>query len=194
MVVSTRLQAPISTSIKSLAKGFVLTQRTDCKSPRTIEYYESNLRRFLWYADQQEWPDDVCQVTEWHIREFLAYTGGEGNRWGLEGNGSESSRPKATYCTVHHYYCVLKAFYNWCVREGFITETPLAKIKLKNPKLNVVQPYSNQDIVKLLEVCDYDYKNNAQLLGSRNKAIILMLLDTGLRVSELAHIKQSGQG
>jgi len=96
MVVSTRLQAPATTSTKSLVKGFILTQRTDCKSPRTIEYYESNLRRFLWYANQQEWLDDVRQVTEWHIREFLAYTGGEANRWGLEGNGSESSRPKAT--------------------------------------------------------------------------------------------------
>jgi site-specific recombinase XerD len=189
MVVSIRSQAPVSTSVKSLVQGFVLTQRTDCKSPRTIEYYESNLKRFLWYAEHQEWPDDVRLVTEWHIREFLAYTGETGNRWGLTGNGSESSRPKATYCTVYHYYSVLKTFFNWCVREGFITETPLAKIKLKNPKLNVVQPYSNQDVLKLLEVCDYDYKNNAKFLGSRNKAIILMLLDTGLRASELANIK-----
>jgi hypothetical protein len=78
MVVFMKSQVPVSTSVRSLVKGFVLTQRTDCKSPRTIEYYESNLRRFLWYAEQQEWPDDVCLITEWHIREFLAYTGGEG--------------------------------------------------------------------------------------------------------------------
>ena len=64
MVVSIRSQAPVSTSVKSLVKGFVLTQRTDCKSPRTIEYYESNLRRFLWYADQQEWPDDVRLIID----------------------------------------------------------------------------------------------------------------------------------
>ena len=75
MVVSIRSKAPVSTSVQSLTKGFVLTQRTDCKSPRTIEYYESNLRRFLWYADQQEWPDDVRLITEWYVREFLAYTG-----------------------------------------------------------------------------------------------------------------------
>ena len=53
MVVSTRSQVPVSTSVQSLTKGFILTQRTDFKSPRTIEYYESNLRRFLWYA--YEW-------------------------------------------------------------------------------------------------------------------------------------------
>jgi len=78
MVVSIRSQAPVSISVKSLVKGFVLTQRTDCKSPRTIEYYESNLRHFLWYAEQQEWSDDVRLITEWHIREFLAYTGEAG--------------------------------------------------------------------------------------------------------------------
>jgi site-specific recombinase XerD len=189
MAISAGSQVPVSTSLRSLVKGFVLTQRTDCKSPRTTEYYESNLRRFLWYAEQQQWPDDVCVITEWHIREFLAYTGSEGNRWGLSGNGSESSRPKATYSTVHHYYAVLKAFFNWCVKEGFLSESPLAKIRLKAPRPNVVQPYSSQDILRLIAVCDYDYKNNARLLGSRNKAIVLMFLDTGLRASELAGIK-----
>ena len=189
MVVSIRPQSPVNTSVRSLTKGFILTQRTDCKSPRTIEYYESNLRRFLWYADQGKWPEDVRLISEWNIREFLAYVSGEGDRWGINGNGSESSRRKATYCTVHHYYCVLKAFFNWCLREEFISETPLAKIKLKNPKLNVVQPYADQDILKMVEVCDRDYKNGAQLLGGRNKAIILMLLDTGLRVGELVNIR-----
>ena len=132
MVVSIRSQASVSTSVKSLVIGFILTQRTDCRSPRTIEYYESNLRRFLWYSDLQQWPDDVRLITECHIREFLAYTGEESNRWGLKGKGSESSRPKATYCTVHHYYCGLKAFFNWCVREEFISESPLSKIRPKN--------------------------------------------------------------
>jgi len=182
-------QATSGTSIKALVKGFILTQRTDCKSPRTIEYYENNMRRFLWYADQQGWPNDIRLFTEWNIREFLAYVSSEGNRWGIVGNGSESSRPKATYCTVHHYYCVLKAFFNWCVREELITQSPLHKIKLKNPKLNVIRPYTEQEILKLLSVCDSDFRNNAKFLGSRNKAIILMMLDTGLRVSELADIR-----
>jgi integrase/recombinase XerD len=34
-------------------------------------------------------------------------------------------------------------------------------------------------------VWDYDYEHNAKFLGSRNKAIVLVLLDTGARLSEL---------
>jgi site-specific recombinase XerD len=189
MVVPIKPQAPVSVSLSSLVKGFILTQRTDCKSPKTIEYYDGILRRFLWYANQHKWPDDVRLITEWYIREFLAYVSSEINRWGMNGNGSESSRKKATYSTVHHYYCVLKAFFNWCIREDCILESPLVKIKLANPRLNVVRPYTTPEILKLLNVCDYNFKNNAKFLGSRNKAIVLTLLDTGLRISELAGIK-----
>jgi site-specific recombinase XerD len=161
MVMSIRSQAPVSASLKSLTQGFILTQRTDCKSSRTIEYYERNLRRFLWYAENQGWPADVRLISEWNLRNFLAYVSGEGNRWGVEGNGSESSRRKATYCTVHHYYCVLKAFFNWCLRDEFVSVSPLVKIKLKNPKLNVVQPYKEKEMLKILEVCERDIKNGA---------------------------------
>jgi site-specific recombinase XerD len=41
----------------------------------------------------------------------------------------------------------------------------------------------------MIEVCDLDYRSGARLLGSRNKAVILMFLDTGLRLSELTNIK-----
>ncbi len=189
MVIYARAQTTIPTSIQSLVKGFVLTQRTDCKSPRTVEYYETNLRRFLWFAEKQGWPEDVRLINEWNVREFLAYVSEQLNRWGAEGNGSESSKGKATYSTVHHYYCVLKAFFNWCVREDFLTDSPVTKIKLKNPRLNVVQPYSEQEIMRMLDVCDRDIKNGAKLLGTRNRAMALMLLDTGLRISELSNIR-----
>jgi site-specific recombinase XerD len=84
---------------------------------------------------------------------------------------------------------VLKVFFNWCVRESYLTENPLAKIKMPNPKLNVIQPYNKQEIENLLAVCETDFRNNAKFIGSRNKAIILILFDSGLRVSELANIK-----
>jgi hypothetical protein len=73
MVISTRPTAPPGTSLKSLINGFVLTKQTDGKSPRTVEFYADNLKRFLWYSLKQRWPDDIRILTEWDIRDFLGY-------------------------------------------------------------------------------------------------------------------------
>jgi len=108
---------------------FVLTKQTEGKSPRTVEYYRENLRRFLWYAEKQGWCDDIRLLTEWQIKGFLGYVGSENHRWGLDGNGSESSQHKASCSTVHHYFVALSCFFNWVIQEGFSQENPMAHIK-----------------------------------------------------------------
>jgi len=185
MVTATRTVAPLGTSLKSLVNGFVLTKQTEGKSPRTVEFYSENLKRFLWYGSRQEWPGDIRMLTEWHIREFLGYVANEKCRWGLEGNGSETSQKKASHTTVHHYFVVLANFFGWVVREGFLKESPTVKIKVAKPKTKVIKPYTHEEISRMLAVCDKDYEHNAKFLGSRNKAIILVLLDAGVRLSEL---------
>ena len=185
MVIGTRPGAPPGTSLRSLVNGFVLTKQTEGKSPRTVEFYSENLKRFLWYAQKQDWPDDIRMITEWYIREFLGYLVNEKCRWGLKGNGSETSQSKASHTTVHHYFVVLANFFGWVVREGFLKENPTVKIKIAKPKTKVIKPYSHEEISRMLVVCDDDYGHNAKFLGSRNKAIVLVLLDAGVRLSEL---------
>jgi site-specific recombinase XerD len=168
--------------------GFVLTKQTEGKSPRTVEFYSENLKRFLWYAQKQDWSDDIRILTEWHVRQFLGYVTNEKFRWGLEGNGSETSQGKASQTTVHHYFVVLANFFGWVVREGFLEESPTAKIKVAKPKARVIKPYTHEEISRMLAICDYDYEHNAKFLGSRNKAIVDMLFDAGVRLSELRGI------
>jgi site-specific recombinase XerD len=129
MAISTRPTAPPGTSLKSLVAGFVLTKQTEGKSPRTVEFYSENLKRFLRYAHIQEWPDDIRMLTEWRIRKFLGYLANETNRWEINGNGSETAKRKVTHTTVHHYFIVLANFFGWVVREGFLPENPTAKIQ-----------------------------------------------------------------
>jgi len=70
MILGVKTQTPLGTSLRSLVQGFVLTKQTEGKSPKTVEYYRGNLRRFLWYAEQQDWSGDARVITEWNIREF----------------------------------------------------------------------------------------------------------------------------
>jgi len=189
MVTSFKMEAAPGTSLRSLVKGYLLTHQTQGSSPNTVEYYRGILTRFLWFAEENNWSDDVRLINEWQIREFLGYVGTETNRWGKHGNGAESSSQKSSSRTVHHYYGALRAFFNWMVREGFVTDTPLAKVKVQKTKPRVIQPYSLEAIKKILRLCDYDYEHGAKFLSSRNRAIVLVLLDSGLRLSELTNIR-----
>lgn len=189
MVIEARPTAQPGTSIKSLIYGFILTKQTDGKSLRTVEFYSDNLKRFIWYAQQKKWSEDIRVLTEWDIREFLGYVTNETNRWGIEGNGSESARRKVSHTTVHHYYVCLANFFAWVKREGFLIDNPVDNIKVAKSKDKVIKPYTQEEISRLLAVCDKDYESNAKLLGSRNRAIILVLLDAGVRLMELTGMK-----
>lgn len=129
MVTALEQKMPTGASLTSLVNGFILTKSTECQSPKTAEYYGGILKRFLWYIKQNQLPDDTRLLNEWHIRDFLFYVSSQTNRWGMSGNGSESSRNKASYTTVHHYYRVLKTFFTWCIKEEFLKESPMAKIR-----------------------------------------------------------------
>lgn len=75
------------------------------------------------------------------------------------------------------------------MKDGFVKESPVARVRVAKPKPKVVVPYSGDEIRRMLAVCDYDYDHNARFAGSRNRAIILGLLDTGVRLSELINMK-----
>jgi hypothetical protein len=110
--MSAESQTRVGTSLKSLVKGYLLTHQTEGSSPSTVEFYQGILDRFLWYAENNGWPDDCRLLTEWHIREFLGYVGTEVKRWDVQGNGSESSSRKASPRTIHHYYRALTAVFS----------------------------------------------------------------------------------
>ena len=57
-------------SLSALVQGFVLTLKTEGKAASTVEFLQGNLRRFLWYANQKGWPDDVQAIDAWRVRNF----------------------------------------------------------------------------------------------------------------------------
>lgn len=180
MVLPTITSQP-GTSLRSLVGAFIITKLTEGKSDRTVEFHAKNLKRFIWYAEIQNWPENIHEINSWHIKAFLGYVALEKDRWGLSGNGCETSQNRASQATVRHYYNILKRFYNWLVEEKVLEENFMDGIHVDKPPLPLIDPYSSDEIKKMLTVCDYDFEHDARFSGSRNKAIVLVLLDTGLR-------------
>lgn len=183
-MVMSIVSVPTNLSLESLVNAFLLTKITEGKSPRTVEYYGKNLKRFLWYAGYRNFPGDIHLITEWHIRDFLGYVATATCRWGLTGNGSETSRHKASLTTIRIYWICLTTFFRWCIREGFLKNDPMINIQMKRVPIKVIIPYTHDEIKQMLIVCDYDITHHDKFMGSRNRATILVLWDSGLRRAE----------
>jgi len=172
---------PIPVTLELMTQGYLLSCRCEGRSPKTITTYEEHLRRFAWYCRKQQFPNEPQKVTVHHVRSFIWYVGSESNRWD---SGRPVSMKPAGRSTMNHYYRVLHAFFVWLQKEGFIADNPVARIDPPRIDRRVVEALSPVEVETVLRAC-----SGKSLLDVRNKAIICILLDTGLRISELASLK-----
>jgi site-specific recombinase XerD len=168
-----------TTSLESLAQGYILNCKSEGKSPKTIAIYETVLKNFIWYCQQNNFPE-AQQLTSVHIRHFLWYLATESNRWGII---NPASRKPASQSTVSVYYRSLKTFFHWSITKQLVPKNPMDNLKKPKPENKVIQALTPGEIDRLFKECS---GNNP--LDIRNKAILSILLDTGLRVSELENL------
>ena len=141
-----------------------------------------------YFARKEAWPDPK-EVTRDHIRDFMEYVASEPHRWA--GDGRRCTFKKASVGTVHHYGKVVKTFFNWAQDEEYIEKSPTLRMRLPRPSYKEVEPYSDEEVGAMLQVCEHDIQYGYRYLGIRNKAIISVFIDTGLRLSELAGMRLS---
>jgi len=164
------------TSLESLVKGYILNCQCERKSPKTIAIYEIVLKNFVWYCRKNDYPE-TPKLTAMHIRHFLLYLATESNRWGND------QRKPANQTTVNDYYRTLRTYFNWLQREELILENPFNRLKPPKIEKKVIQALTPTEIERLFKEVA-----GKSPIDIRNKAILSVLLDTGLRVSELANL------
>jgi integrase/recombinase XerC len=155
-------------SLEGLIDLYLLRCQVEGKSPNTIHAYAETLRRFLNIAREEGLPEDVARIEPTHLYTYL------GRFTGLSAD------------TRHRYFREVRCFFNWLQRMGHITQSPFANIKKVRLPLKIVQPFSPDDVLQLLACCD-----NGDAVSLRDRAILLLLLDTGIRVGELVRLELS---
>jgi len=154
-------------NLASLIDLYLVRCEVEGKSPNTLKAYTWALRRFVEIAREEGLPEDVAQITPAHIYSYL----GRFAHLSLE--------------TRHRYHREVSCFFNWLQRMGYITQSPFANIKKVRLPLKIVQPFSPDDVLQLLACC-----YNGDAVSLRDRAILLLLLDTGIRVGELVFPSQ----
>jgi site-specific recombinase XerD len=82
--------------------------------------------------------------------------------------------------TVHNAIVSLRAYYRYLVWTSRRPDDPTAHFRIPKVYLPPVQPYNKKDIDSLLGACR----------KPRDRAMLLLLMGTGLRASELAAIRE----
>jgi integrase/recombinase XerD len=154
----------LETSIQS----FLIDRRSNGASASSITFYTRKLRQFMDYCDTQL-IKNILDIKATHIREYLL---------GLEQSGHN---PGGCHCA----YRALKAFLFWWEREVEIDgwHNPIRKVRGPRVAIEPLDPVSFEDIKKLLVTCF-----RGTVTDKRDIAIMLVLLDTGVRAHELLNI------
>jgi integrase/recombinase XerD len=155
-------------------QGFFLTAQARKLSPHTISDYQNTLvTKFQKFLDRDLLVQDI---TADQVQEFLAAQTTVSNK------------------TTLNYHTGLSAFWTWAVREKVAPENILRSIVPPKAEVIDVQPYSEGDVRSMLNSLERSKRysrpgkrmsDHAVPYPERNRAIILLLLDTGIRNSEL---------
>lgn len=82
--------------------------------------------------------------------------------------------------SVLHHHKNTRAFLNWCVRHGHLPASPMKGIPEPRVRPNVVEPFSADQVRALY----------AAAHTARDRAIVAVLLNTGVRISELCRLRR----
>jgi len=169
--------------LEALIGYYILFCQAEGKSTETVRWYRQKLECFADFLKEHNRPTQIEEIDAWHIRDFIHWlqTGvkvGENNPY-----RPTEDRPLSPH-TVQGYVRTLRAFFNWAVREGLLEESPMTRVKTpKAPKLTMPF-FTEEEMQRLLKAA-----KGKGPINHRNYTIILVLLDTGIRVSELTSLR-----
>jgi len=79
---------------------------------------------------------------------------------------------------------MIKAFFSWCEKEEYLKENIAKKVETPKIPKKVLKGFTTKEVAEMIN--SFSYKNYFE---ARNKAIIAMLSDCGLRAMELRELE-----
>jgi len=137
---------------------YTLDNKARGLSASTIASYEKKMAFFVaWCIDERI--TMLHEITPIHLRKFLV---------------AIQERDLSNRYQVNLAKTV-KTFFNYCVRDELLAETPFAKVRIPKQKKKILPSFTAEQVKALVKACR----------NPRDLAICHVLLDSGLRASEL---------
>lgn len=159
-------QTPVE-SYYALAASFRRSLLAENKSPKTVTSYMEGVDLFGRFLVERGMPTAVDAIGREHVQDFIT---DQLDRW----------KP-ATAVARHRG---IRRFFAWLVDEREIASSPMEHVKPPTIPENPPDVLSDDSLRKLFKACE-----GTAFRPKRDMAIVRLLADTGMRISELTGLR-----
>lgn len=155
-----------SLDIDTAVEDFMLHQRSSRHSDCTIKHYQHSLKLFKAFLEGQ-CLELLESVQPRDLRRFFIEL-------------QDQFKPK----TAHGIASDVRAFFSFHESEENLAVSPMKKVDLPKVPSLILPPFDEEEVKRLEAVT-----SGKDVLSVRNRAIVLVLLDSGIRLKEMALMK-----
>lgn len=152
-------------TLETAYNEFIITQKLKGNSEKTVDYYSNCILPFIRHFKNDF---DVSALCVSDVREYSL----------------KLKERNITSNSFKTYLKGLKAFLTWLYNEEYISKNLGEKLKLPKAQRKTIDTLTSNEIELLFK--SFDTKN---YLGLRNYCICALMLDSGLRKSEIVNLK-----
>jgi site-specific recombinase XerD len=163
-----------NTDLAVLMKHFEVHNRSEGKSARTVGWYNEVLGLLCCWLQDQGIPTTLDSIDDMVVREFII---------DLQGRPGTKGRAMSSH-SIYNRVNALRSFFSWLHKQGYTEEHVLRDLKQPKTSKLMIEPLTQEEIENVLS-----RSNPNTALGARNRAIVSLMLDTGLRLLEVADFK-----
>jgi integrase/recombinase XerD len=163
--------------VQRAAEGFLLNLAVEAKS----EDYIAWCRYLLQFFQRQVGSRQMDEIKPDDVRHYIRYLQTEHIPYG-EGHPLHKADRHLSPNTIKNHWAALSAFFSWATREGVVEDNIMRSVpRPKTPNLLQVG-FTVDEVKRLIKATE----SKGAVREARDKALLLFMLDTGCRISEVA--------
>ncbi len=167
--------------IATLIEAYLQDHIGGNSSEKTLEWHRTALGLMHCFLKEEL---DITQIEEVEADDISA--------WFAHLRSTPAARGKVrSERTVQTYARSARAFFHWLIRRGTIEHNPFERVVFPKVGRPLIQTITTEEFEKLLLACAPPNETGpfAERAAVRNRAILWLLYDTGIRVSELINLR-----
>ena len=166
--------------LERLARHFEAYNRSEGKSHQTVIWYSRVVRYFGDYLKERQLADTLDNLSVDLVRDFVLHLQTR-RKW--PDRQCHLAEQNLRAISVQTYVRALRGFFNWIYREGYTRENILANLRPPKAPRTLAEVLRDEEVGRILACADPETS-----WGSRDSAMLIVMLDTGLRLSEVANL------